>query len=162
MAHYWFYNGDKSKKWEFLAESADKMDGPAYCAKNLPATEKKADDGSGSVRRIRVAGCRRPYGVGPGFCNHETQGTCMKPPQCKCYTRADGEDEETYKVRCCYFPLHTKPHKRTMVVTTVTIIGFTCHQTGKVEPRALHVRRKRTRRLDGSGDQRCYCHISRA
>ena len=28
MAHYWFYNGDKSKKWEFLAESADKMDGP--------------------------------------------------------------------------------------------------------------------------------------
>ena len=29
-------------------------------------------------------GCRRPYGIGNGFCNVTKQQTCVRPPSCKC------------------------------------------------------------------------------
>ena len=36
-------------------------------------------------------GCRRPYGVGPGFCNSTVQHTCCRPPSCKCPDHVDLE-----------------------------------------------------------------------
>lgn len=78
-AHEYFIGGDTTKSWKWISNGD--FAGIAYCGKNLPPQLKVAEplqkDKDGNVVKYRATqkppGCRRPYGTGPGFCNHEKQ-----------------------------------------------------------------------------------------
>ena len=69
QVHVYYAHYNQQKGWYFLQDD----DGYAYCAKNMPASKKRG------VERPTSAwpGCRRRFGVGPGFCNAETQVHCI-------------------------------------------------------------------------------------
>lgn len=68
----YYAGGDQAKEWLFLTEGMGEV---AYCGKNVPPATR--EDPAGFGKRFRPEsqppGCRRPYGIGPGFCNHDKQ-----------------------------------------------------------------------------------------
>ena len=63
----------------------------SHCADELGGVLKESVviDGAEYERKRRLPphaeGCRRPLGVGPGFCNAKEQATCIRSANCKCH-----------------------------------------------------------------------------
>lgn len=36
-------------------------------------------------KEVAASGCRRPYGVGVGFCNEDVQSICTRAEACRCH-----------------------------------------------------------------------------
>ena len=90
-SHVFEKNGDKNCPWLFLIDPSTRQ---AFCAKWPPRNRSAGADG---VPRGSF-GCRRPYGNGPGFCNGETQKTCIKPKTCHC------SDDNASSLVLCHCP----------------------------------------------------------